>query len=275
MEQEALIVVRGGGDIASGTIHRLHRCGFRLIVLETAAPVAIRRTVSFGEAVYTKVHTVEGVTAERAETLSQLPQIRDRGHIPVLVDPTASALTELQPFALIDAILAKKNCGTTLRMAPITIGLGPGFYAGKDVQAVIETSRGHDLGRVILAGTALANTGIPGAVQGYTTERVIYAHHAGILTVRRDIGSLVQQNEVIATIDAHPVPATITGLIRGMIRDRSTVRQGLKIADIDPRTGQTAICHTISDKARCISGGVLEALLLLAKRPQAPGNTRA
>jgi len=270
MERETLIVVRGGGDIASGTIHRLHRVGFRLIVLETDAPVAIRRSVSFSEAVYTKTHSVEGVTAEHAETLSVLPDIWGRDHIPVLVDPTAQSLTELKPFALIDAILAKKNCGTTLQMAPITIGLGPGFTAGKDVRAVIETARGHDLGRIILDGTALANSGIPGAVAGYTTERVLYAQHSGTLTIRCDIGSLVQHNEVVATIDDHPVPASISGLIRGMIRDRSIVRQGLKIADIDPRTEQTAICHTISDKARCISGGVLEALLFLANGLHTP-----
>ena len=275
MEKESLIVVRGGGDIASGTIHRLHKVGIRLIVLETDAPVAIRRTVSFGEAVYTTTHTVEGITAERAETLSKLPGIWNRGHDPVFIDPAAQSLTGLKPFALIDAILAKKNCGTTLQMAPITIGLGPGFTAGKDVRAVIETARGHDLGRVILAGTALANTGIPGAVAGYTTERVLYAQHSGTLKIRRDIGSMVQQNEVVATIGDHPVLATISGLIRGMIRDRSIVRQGLKIADIDPRTEQTTICHTISDKARCISGGVLEALLFLANKLHAPGNGRS
>lgn len=270
MEQAALIVVRGGGDIASGTIHRLHRAGFRLVVLETDAPTAIRRTVSLSEAVYTNTHTVEGVTAERAETLAELPEIWGRSHIPVLVDPAAKSLVELKPSALIDGILAKKNCSTTLSMAPITIGLGPGFTAGIDVGAVIETARGHDLGRVIITGTAQANTGIPGAVAGYTTERVLYARHSGILTIRRDIGSLVQQNEVIATIGDQPVRATIAGLVRGIIRDRSTVHRGMKIADIDPRTEQTAICHTISDKARCISGGVLEALLYLARRVHTP-----
>lgn len=265
MAAERLIVVRGGGDLASGVIHRLHRCGFPVLVLETAAPKAIRRTVSFAEAVYEGQQTVEGVTAELAAEPSASDEIRRRGHIPVLVDPKAESLASLTPLAVIDAILAKKNCGMRITMAPVTIALGPGFNAGVDVHAVIETARGHDLGRIIFRGSALANTGIPGAVGGYTTERVLYARQAGTLTVMRDIGSRVEKGELLATIDHSPVHAPLAGLVRGMLRPGSGVRQGLKIADIDPRSAEEVNCCTISDKARCISGGVLEALLVLLR----------
>lgn len=268
MEQENRIVIRGGGDIASGTIHRLHRAGYRVAVLETGAPLAIRRKVSFAEAVYEKRQTLEGVTAELVGSPAEMDSTWKRGNIPVLVDPEAESLAVLQPFAVIDAILAKKNCGTHIHMAPVTIGLGPGFTAGSDVHAVIETARGHDLGRVLYNGSALANTSVPGAVMGYTTERVLYADRAGILVIIRDIGSLVQQGEVAATIDNSPVVATISGRIRGMIRNRSTVRQGLKIADIDPRVELADICSTISDKARAVGDGVLEALLQLTSKHQ-------
>ncbi len=266
MEPGKLIVVRGGGDIATGTICRLHNCGFRLLVLETARPNAIRRAVSLSEAVYDSSHTVEGVTALRANSIAQCTAIWQQHKVAVLVDPEGKCLHTLRPFALIDAILAKINLGTTKEMAAITIALGPGFSAGDDVDAVIETARGHDLGRVILQGPARPNTGVPGAVAGFTTERVLYAQHSGKLEIVTDIGSSVAEGELLARIDGEPVTAPFQGLVRGIIRHGSLVKKGLKIADIDPRSSEQKNCYTISDKARCISGGVLEALLFIHLR---------
>lgn len=268
MEPGKLIAVRGGGDIATGTICRLHRCGFRMVVLETAYPRAIRRGVSLSEAVYEGHQTVEGVAAECVVTVEQCEDVWRRGNVPLLIDPLAESLNRLQPVALIDAILAKKNLGTHKGMAKITIALGPGFIAGKDVDAVIETARGHDLGRVILTGSAMANTGIPGPVEGYTTERVLYAPQSGTLTIVKDIGCQVETGELLATIDNNPVTAPFSGIVRGMIRDQSRVLKGLKIADIDPRSAEWKNCYTLSDKARCISGGVLEALISLTIHQQ-------
>ena len=267
MARENIVIVRGGGDLASGTIHRLHRCGYRLVVLETATPLAIRRAVSFAEAVYTGRHTVEGVTAERVASVAGIEKVWEQGRIPLLIDPSAVAITEIRPVAVIDAIMAKGNSTTHLTMAPVTIGLGPGFTAGDNVHCAIETARGHDLGRVLLKGAPLANTSIPGPVAGYSRERVIYAQASGTITIVCDIGARVTTGEVVATIDGQPVKSGINGLVRGMIRDQSQVRPKLKIADIDPRHDQPENCHTISDKARCISGGVLEALLIHSCRP--------
>jgi xanthine dehydrogenase accessory factor len=266
MEPGKLIVVRGGGDIATGTIHRLHNCGFRLLVLETEHPNAIRRAVSLSEAVYDSSHTVEGITALLANSSEQCEAIWQQHKVAVLVDPEAKCLQKLRPCALVDAILAKKNLGTTRKMAAITIALGPGFSAGHDVDAVIETARGHDLGRVILSGPARPNTGIPGPVAGFTTERVLYAQQSGRLEIVTDIGSSVAEGELLARIDGKAVTAPFQGLVRGMIRHGSIVKKGLKIADIDPRYSEKENCYTISDKARCISGGVLEALLSLHLR---------
>lgn len=263
---DPLIIVRGAGDIASGTIHRLHCAGFRLLALETAAPLAIRRTVSFAEAVYAGSQTVEEVTARLAPDLKALAAIWQGGEIPLLVDPQATAIGLLRPFAVIDAILAKKNLGTHRAMAPLTIGLGPGFYAGSDVHVVIETARGHNLGRLIHAGSASANTGVPGEIGGYTSERVLYADRDGILSIIRDIGSTVACQETIATIDGHPVKAKIGGTVRGMLRGGIHVTQCCKLADIDPRPTCLTAWSTISDKARCISGSVLEAVVSQAKK---------
>lgn len=257
---EQLIIVRGGGDIASGTIHRLHRCGFKVVVLEVPCPTAIRRPVSFAEAVHEGRQTVEGVTAVRAAAPVDCPAILASGRVPVLVDPQAQAVAQLQPLAVIDAILAKRNTTTHRAMAPITIGLGPGFTAGQEVDAVIETMRGHDLGRVICQGSARPDTGIPETVAGHGRERVIYATGDGIITIRHAIGSRVTRGELLAMLGPNPVLAPIDGLIRGLIHPRCPVRRGQKIGDIDPRPPGKTDHRTISDKARCIGGGVLEAL---------------
>ncbi len=266
VRDSGVVVIRGGGDIATGIICRLHHCGFKLLVLETAKPTAIRRTVAMSEAVYEGSQTVEGVTAEQVATIEECGASWTKGRVPLLVDAAADCLPQVQPIALVDAILAKKNCGTTINMAPITIALGPGFCGGKDVHAVIETARGHRLGRILYSGCPLANSGIPGMIGGYTTERVLYAPDAGIIKVLQDIGSKVRKGEPVAAIGTTEIFAPITGLIRGMIRKQSKVAKGLKIGDIDPRIDEVENCYTISDKARCISGGVLEALLFLAKK---------
>ncbi|MCP4339887.1 MAG: EF2563 family selenium-dependent molybdenum hydroxylase system protein [Desulfobulbaceae bacterium] len=265
MINSGIVVVRGGGDIATGTICRLHRCGFKLLVLETANPTAIRRTVALSEAVYDQKQTVEDVTAELINNIGECDGVWSRDRVPLLVDPGAACLSQINPIALIDAILAKKNCGTTKDMAPITIGLGPGFCGGKDVHAVIETARGHQLGRTIYSGPPLTNTGIPGMIGGYAKERVLYAPATGTIEVKQDIGSRVAGGDLVARIGKAELVAPITGLVRGMIRNYTTVAENLKIGDIDPRIDEEENCYTISDKARCISGGVLEALLFLSR----------
>ena len=264
-----LVIVRGGGDIASGTIMKLYKCGYSVLILEIPHPSSIRRNVSFSEAVYEKTQTVEDVTCYLAEDIDEAKEFLNQGKLTALVDPDCKCLNELKPIALIDAILAKKNLGTNKAMAPITIALGPGFTAGIDVDAVIETMRGHSLGRIIYDGEAIKNTGIPGKIAGYDKERVIHSPADGILKNVRHITDIVKKDEIIAEIDAPdgvtPVYATIDGLLRGLIRDGYPVTRGFKIADIDPRVDEYNNCFTISDKARCIAGGALEALMYLSR----------
>lgn len=262
--QKNLVIVRGGGDIATGTIFKLFQCGFPVLVLEIANPSCIRRTISFCEAVFDDNVVVEGIFACKVASLEEAYAIYEKNAVPVMIDPRGTVIKEANPAVVVDAILAKKNLGTTMQDAPIVIGLGPGFIAGKDVHAVIETQRGHDLGRVIYKGEASPNTGIPGVIAGYGKERVIHAPCEGILHIEKQIGDEVQKGDIIATIDGVPVPATIPGIVRGMIREEYQVSQGLKMADIDPRLAEKENCHRISDKARCVAGGVLEAIMHLS-----------
>ena len=260
-----LILVRGGGDIATGTIHRLHNAGYAVLVLEDEKPSAIRREVAFCEAVYDGVKTVERVTCRLAANLTEARHILKEGDVAMLVDPQALTANRVKHEALVDAILAKRNLGTTRAMAPITIGLGPGFCAGRDVDWVVETMRGHNLGRIIREGFAMKNTGVPGVIAGFGAERVIHAPADGRLETRRTISMMVQKGEAIAQVygadgTITDVPASLDGILRGIIRDGYMVRRGLKIADIDPRPVSTH-CFTISDKARCIAGSVLELVL--------------
>lgn len=271
LETRPWILVRGAGDLATGVILRLYRSGFRVAALECGNPSAIRRRASFCEAVWTGEACVEGVSCHLAETPGQAADIWSQGKIPLLVDETASCVRELQPAALIDVILAKRNLGTDRSMAPITIGAGPGFTAGKDVDAVVETMRGHFLGRVIWEGQAIPNTGIPGKIQGFGAERVIHAPAAGRLSFVKDetgnwidIGAIVKKGQTIAMIEGTPVKASLDGVLRGLIREGFPVKKGLKIADIDPRLEQAGFCGTVSDKASAVAGGVLEALMELA-----------
>lgn len=264
-----LILVRGGGDLASGTALKLHRCGFPVVILETHRPTAIRRNVAFGESVYLGSWRVEGVTCRLVPAVEEIPVVLERGEIPLLVDPAGENIPRLAPLAVVDAILAKKNLGTHRGMAPITVALGPGFTAGEDVDAVVETKRGHDLGRVIYRGEAAPNTGIPGRIGGYDRERVIHSPARGIFRPVREITELVKRGEIIARIETPegevPVLATLDGLLRGLLREGCPVTEGFKIADIDPRVDEYENCFTVSDKARCIAGGVVEAILARKK----------
>ena len=271
MKKSDLIIVRGAGDLATGTIHRLKKSGFRLLVLETDHPAAIRRQVALSEAVYSKSACVEGVEAVRVEDEKQMIDAWKNGKVPVMVDPKGESIASMQPKVIVDAILAKRNLGTNKNMAPLTIALGPGFTAGVDVDVVIETKRGHNLGRVIREGSAYPNTGIPGIIGGYGAERVIHAPADGILKNKSKIGDIVEKGQVIAVIDASDkenvadikrteVTATIDGLLPRITRDNYPVTKGFKIADIDPRKEELANCFTISDKARCIAGSVLEVI---------------
>lgn len=260
-----LIVVRGGGDLATGTIYKLKKSGFAVLILEAAMPSAIRRNVAFSEAVYQGHQTVEDMTCYLAESVAQAKQFLNENKLTMLVDPLGCSIPQMKPIAVVDAILAKKNLGTRREMAPITIGLGPGFTAGEDVDAVIETKRGHNLGRVLWNGSAASNTGIPGIINGYGKERVIRCPADGILRNIKEITDVVEKDECIAVVENNqgktPVLATMDGLLRGLIRDGYPVTTGFKIADIDPRADEYSNCFTISDKARCIAGGVLEAIM--------------
>ena len=264
-----LIVVRGGGDLATGTIYKLHQCGFPVLILEIAAPSAIRRNVAFSEAVYQGSQQVEDMTCRRADTLEEAADLLKAGELPLLVDPAGRAIETLKPMAVVDAILAKRNLGIHKAMAPITVALGPGFTAGVDVDAVVETQRGHNLGRVLWQGAAAPNTGIPGIIAGYGKERVIHSPAAGVLRNVCHITDTVRKGQTIAVVETESgqvlVEATLDGLLRGLIRDGYPVTRGFKIADIDPRASEYQNCFTISDKARCIAGGVVEAVLHLKK----------
>ena len=265
-----LIIVRGGGDLATGTIYKLYKSGFSVLVLEIAKPSAIRRNVAFSEAVYQGTQQVEDVTCILAKSLDEAKTLLKEGTLVILVDPEGLSIKELKPFAVVDGILAKKNLGTNKDMAPVTVALGPGFIAGKDVDAVIETKRGHNLGRILLHGSAAPNTGVPGIINGYGKERVIHSPADGILKNIAKITDTVSKDETIAIVETKngpvPVKASLDGLLRGLIRDGYPVTKGFKIADIDPRAEEYNNCFTISDKARCIAGGVLEAVLFLRGR---------
>ena len=254
-----LVVVRGGGDLATGVIIRLHRAGYRVIVLEIDKPSVIRRTVSFAEAMFSGEITVEGVSAKRVESVKQAFSVLEEGFVPILCDPAGATLSEINPICIVDAIIAKRNLGTKITDAPLVIALGPGFEAGKDCDAVIETKRGHSLGRIIRIGSALPNSGIPGIIEGFGEERVLHSETSGIFTSSLAIGDLVTKGQVIAKVGEMEVIATIDGKLRGLLHNGLSVPPKFKIADIDPRSDQ-ADHTTISEKAMAIAGSVLEVL---------------
>ncbi len=258
---ELVVVIRGAGEMASGVAHRLHRSHFRVCLLEIAQPLAVRRAVSFCEAVYDGEKEVEGIRAKRVSKVEEVASVWMEGKIPLLVDPDSKRTRKfLKPDALVDAILAKKNLNTHLEDAPVVIGLGPGFTAGKDVHAVIETNRGHNLGKVILEGSAEPDTGVPGEIGGFTVERVLRAMKKGTFQAQKSIGDQVVKGTVVALVADFPVMAQVTGVVRGLLRDGTKTVKGMKVGDIDPR-GRREHCFSISEKARAIGGGVLEAIL--------------
>ncbi len=251
-------VVKGGGDLATGVAHRLFKTGIRVIITEIDEPMAVRRKVAFSEAVYDGKATVEGLSACLAKDANSAVEMLDSGVIPVIVDPKAEIIKIIRPLIVVDARIAKRNIDTAIDEAPLVIGLGPGFEAGMDVHAVIETCRGPYLGRVIYKGRAAEDTGVPGAVMGYTVERLLRSPADGVIRLKKSIGDLVDKGEEVAEVEGLAVKAQIPGVLRGLIRDGIRVAKGMKVGDVDPR--RDVRCDVISDKALAVAGGVLEAV---------------
>jgi xanthine dehydrogenase accessory factor len=254
------ILIRGGGEMASGIAHRLHQSRMKVLITEVATPTAVRRTLAFAEAVYLGSQTVENVKAVLVKDAGEAEIAWQTGHIPLLVDPDARIREIVAPDVLIDAIMAKKNTTTRISDAPLVIGIGPGFVAGSNAHAIVESNRGYNLGRVIWDGSAEPDTGVPAPVSGYAEARVFRAPRSGCFTGLREIGDHVQSGECVAEVDGAPITAQISGMIRGMLRSGIPISAGAKVGDIDPR-GQREYCYSISDKSRAIAGGVLEAIL--------------
>lgn len=269
-----IIIVKGAGDIASGVIETLYTSGFKVLALETEKPSSIRRTVSFSECIYRYEVEIENIKAKKVKTLEEIEMCWKKEIIPVVVDPCGKWIEKIKPEVVIDAILAKKNIGMKCRIAPLTIGLGPGFIAKIDVDFVIETMRGHCLGRVIEEGSAQENTGIPGEIKGFSKERVIYSNNEGKIEVIKDIASKVKKGDTIAIVNGVEVKSKIDGIVRGMIPNGYFVTKNFKIADIDPREEELENCYLISDKARTLGGAVLKIILLYLreKRKKENGN---
>ena len=258
-----LVVIRGAGDIATGIALRLWRAGIQTVMTDLPAPTAIRRTVCFSQAIVHGETEVEGVSARRAETAEEaLSRLAD-GILPVLADPAGACTPVLRPASVVDAILAKKNLGTAITDAPVVVAVGPGFTAGVDCHAVVETMRGHTLGRVYYQGSALPNTGIPGLIGGFAGERALRAPADGVFHQRLDNGAQARAGDIAATVDGRPMVCTISGVLRGILAEGTPVFQGMKAGDVDPRC-KIEHCYTASDKALAVGGGVLEAVLPLS-----------
>lgn len=257
---ELRVLVRGGGEMASGIAYRLHLCHMKVVITETPAPTTVRRTVAFAEAVYQGSQTIEGVEAVKVSAPEEAYRVWERGAIPLFVDPDASMRAVLRPAVVVDSIMAKRTTGTDKSYAPIVVAVGPGFTAGVDVHAVVESNRGHNLGRVLWQGRAEPDTGIPAPVAGYTDQRVLRVPRSGRFRALREIGDQVDAGEVVAQVDGLPIEAQIKGVLRGLLKDGIAVEEGIKAGDIDPR-GKREYCYAVSDKARAIAGGVLEAIL--------------
>lgn len=258
------VLIKGAGDLATGAACRLHRCGADIIMTDLPIPTAVRRTVSFSRAVYEGSATVEGSTALRCDTLEQAERANKMGCIAVIPDPTAAFAKEWQPDVVVDGILAKENLGTAMTDAPVVVALGPGFTAGVDCHCVVETKRGHYLGRCIYEGSAIPNTGIPGNIGGYTKERILRAPCAGTFHPVVSIGDEVEAGDVCGMVDGVPMTSQISGVVRGLLQEGVVVTEGMKSGDVDPRC-ESGHCFTISDKARAVAGGVLEAVFSLRR----------
>ena len=258
MKNAGTVIVRGGGDLATGIVYRLWRVGFSVLVLETERPLVVRRTVSVASAVFEGSIIIEGMEAVNIASAEDFDPLS--GKIQVLVDPEGRSIGKIRPRILVDAVMAKKNLGTTKDMAPLVIAIGPGFSAPEDVHAVIETKRGHTLGRVITKGGALPNTGVPGVIKGFSTERLLRSPVDGWLTPVHNIGDEVSLGETVAFVEGIPVKAGVDGVLRGLIHHSVHLTKGLKIGDVDPR-GDPSHCLSITDKALAVAGGVLEVIM--------------
>ncbi len=257
-----MILIRGAGDLATGVAHRLKKCGFDIVMTEIAKPTTVRRTVAFSQAVYDKEVEVEGIKAVLAQDKDEIYEVIGKGNIAVIVDENAEIMKEIKPEVVIDAIIGKINLGTYIDDAKTVIALGPGFEAGVDCHCVVETQRGHYLGKAIYNGSAIPNTGVPGNIGGYTKERIIRAESDGKIMPVAKIGDYVEKGDIVAYVNETPIFAQLNGIVRGMLQEGIEVHKGMKSGDIDPRCERNH-CFTISDKARSIAGGVLEAILHL------------
>lgn len=257
-----IVLIKGAGDLATGVAHRLKKCGFDIVMTEISEPTTVRRTVAFSQAVYDNNAEVEGIKATLASGIKEIKHILKQGNIAVIVDEKAEIIKEFKPDVVVDAIVAKENLGTDINDASIVIALGPGFTADVDCNCVIETQRGHYLGKAIYDGSAIPNSGVPGNIGGYTNERIIRATNDGKILPISKIGDYVKKGDVVAYINGIPILAEINGIVRGMLQRDVNVFKGMKSGDIDPRCEKNH-CFTISDKARSIGGGVLEAILYL------------
>ena len=256
------VMVKGGGDLGTGVAWRLHRCGFHVLVTDTAQPTAIRRTVAFASAIYDGHITIENVVGRLVETQEEANQCWSARQVAVMVDQETQLLPQLKPDVLVDAIVAKHNLGTKIDDAPVVISLGPGFMVGVDCHAIVETNRGHNLGRVIWQGSAEPNTGIPGTIGGENSRRILKSPADGSFQPVRQIGDMVKMGEIVATVNDLPVKAQLGGIVRGLLHADLMIKTGMKVGDIDPRA-VLAHCYTISDKSLAVAGGVLEAILTL------------
>ncbi|MDO4976926.1 MAG: selenium-dependent molybdenum cofactor biosynthesis protein YqeB [Eubacteriales bacterium] len=257
------VLIKGAGDLASGIACRLHQCGFSVVMTDLPVPTAVRRTVSFSRAIYENKVTVESTHGRLCHNFKEIQECLHDGDLAVLVDPEAKIIKEYQADVLVDAIIAKKNLGTRIEDAPIVIGVGPGFTAGQDCHCVVETKRGHYLGKCIYEGSAIANTGVPGDIGGYTKERILRAPCAGLFEPASEIGAVVKKGDVCGYVDGEPMISQIPGVVRGLLQAGVPVSAGMKAGDVDPRCS-VEHCDTVSDKARAIGGGVLEAILHLS-----------
>ena len=269
------VVIRGGGDLATGVAEVLYQSGFKILILDIEKPSSIRRSVCFSEAIYDGIIQVENIICKKVENENDIEKCWNEKIIPIMVDEKGDIIKKIKPDVVVDSIIAKKNLGTTKEMAPITIALGDGFEAGKDVDIVVETMRGHNLGRVITSGRAMKNTGIPGEIKGVSKDRVIYSLANGIFSSVKKIGDTVQKDEIIGYVGDVEIRGKISGVLRGIIRDGYEVTENMKIGDIDPRIEEKNNCFTISDKARSLGGAVLKSIMFRLKeeREKKNGNT--
>ena len=257
-----IVLIKGAGDLATGIAHRLKKSGFDIIMTEIDKPTTVRRTVAFSQAVFDNEIEIEGIKGVKVNNINEIYKEISKGNIPIIIDEKANIIKELNPNVVVDAIIAKKNLGTSISDAPIVIGVGPGFEAKIDCHLVVETKRGHYLGKVIEKGSAIPNTGVPGNIGGYTKERIIRASNDGKIKPVVAIGDYVKKGDIVAYIDGIEVLAEIDGIVRGMLQEGIDVFKGMKSGDIDPRCEKNH-CFTISDKARSIGGGVLEAIMYM------------